>query len=363
MLLSISSFAAGNNISYVRLESTYEPLEGEVDLSAYQITSYSSEYDLAFTADIEPADYKIGDRLNITATLTAKSGKSFDGIKIASCKLDEKKAVDMQIEDGGSKLVLKFNLEPLSYKLLAPANLRLTKDGLASWDNVENADTYNVVLKKINDYGQADYIKEIDVKTNEIDFRSDMYSSANDYIFSVAAKNVKFDYIKISDYSELPYENSILLSDDDIGLTSVYWNKDDGTCSSGGEVLKDKIQKINGITYSFDANGQLIRGWDKRSDGWYYFDPESGGMVFGLTDIEGKTYYFDPDSGKMAAGIVYIGGVAYAFNESSGYRERGFARIGSDWYYANEDGSLNYEQLIDGNGRAYLFTSDGRLVK
>ena len=51
----------------------------------------------------------------------------------------------------------------------------------------------------------------------------------------------------------------------------------------------------NGCGY--DANGQMIKGWNTNADGTYYFDPITGAMAKGTTTIDGMTYYFDPATG------------------------------------------------------------------
>ena len=63
-------------------------------------------------------------------------------------------------------------------------------------------------------------------------------------------------------------------------------------------VSKDVYQESNGGKWvRYDANGQMIKGWNTNADGTYYFDPITGAMAKGTTTIDGMTYYFDPATG------------------------------------------------------------------
>ena len=61
---------------------------------------------------------------------------------------------------------------------------------------------------------------------------------------------------------------------------------------------KDVYQESSGGKWvRYDANGQMIKGWNTNADGTYYFDPITGAMAKGTTTIDGMTYYFDPATG------------------------------------------------------------------
>ena len=63
-------------------------------------------------------------------------------------------------------------------------------------------------------------------------------------------------------------------------------------------VSKDVYQESSGGKWvRYDANGQMIKGWNTNADGTYYFDPITGAMAKGTTTIDGMTYYFDPATG------------------------------------------------------------------
>ena len=75
-----------------------------------------------------------------------------------------------------------------------------------------------------------------------------------------------------------------------------YWL--DNVQQGAKAVSKDVYQESSGGKWvRYDANGQMIKGWNTNADGTYYFDPVTGAMAKGTTTIDGMTYYFDPATG------------------------------------------------------------------
>ena len=75
-----------------------------------------------------------------------------------------------------------------------------------------------------------------------------------------------------------------------------YWL--DNVQQGAKAVSKDVYQESSGGKWvRYDANGQMIKGWNTNADGTYYFDPITGAMAKGTTIIDGMTYYFDPATG------------------------------------------------------------------
>ena len=75
-----------------------------------------------------------------------------------------------------------------------------------------------------------------------------------------------------------------------------YWL--DNVQQGAKTVSKDVYQESSGGKWvRYDANGQMIKGWNTNADGTYYFDPITGAMAKGTTIIDGMTYYFDPATG------------------------------------------------------------------
>ena len=75
-----------------------------------------------------------------------------------------------------------------------------------------------------------------------------------------------------------------------------YWL--DNVQQGAKAISKDVYQESSGGKWvRYDANGQMIKGWNTNADGTYYFDPITGAMAKGTTTIDGMTYYFDPATG------------------------------------------------------------------
>ena len=75
-----------------------------------------------------------------------------------------------------------------------------------------------------------------------------------------------------------------------------YWL--DNVQQGAKAVSKDVYQESSGGKWvRYDANGQMIKGWNTNADGTYYFDPITGAMAKGTTTFDGMTYYFDPATG------------------------------------------------------------------
>ena len=87
-----------------------------------------------------------------------------------------------------------------------------------------------------------------------------------------------------------------------------------------GHLLKDKWQCINNRWYVFNGAGEMITGWFKSQDDWYYLNSADGAMLSSqwLT-LDGRDYYLT-NSGAMAKSC-YIKGVnnIYHWIDSEGH--------------------------------------------
>ena len=65
-------------------------------------------------------------------------------------------------------------------------------------------------------------------------------------------------------------------------------------------VSKDVYQESDGGKWvRYDANGQMIKGWNTNENGTYYFDLITGAMAHGTVEINGKTCHFDEATGIL----------------------------------------------------------------
>lgn len=118
-------------------------------------------------------------------------------------------------------------------------------------------------------------------------------------------------------------------------------------------------------TFYFDANGYMVRGWQKINSSWYYFDA-NGYMQKDWQEIGGKWYYFDQYSGYMYANCYYtVNNTKYVF-APSGQLIEGWTwdvytdydgDVKGDWFYANPNGTAYEDGWLAYNGDWYYISS------
>lgn len=363
LLLSLPLSAYAGDIKYIRLESTQTPTIGEVDVGSISYDVMPGQAYSVSNFDFKnKSDYKLGDSVKATFTLIANEDSKFIDIKPAACIVDnETAATDIEVKDNGKTLVLNFDLPAIHVKLEAPGNLKLSEDGLATWDKVANADNYTVKIQKMNTTGGRDTVKLVKTNKSYFDMSDYMYSDEGDYLYSVMALSDTY-YLDDSDYSGLSVGESILVKEEDIGEDISILNDEDGKARLSGEYVSNKEIKIAGQWFYFGEDSIWISGWREDLEGWKYYDPETHRRVKGITKIDGKEYYFDKETGLMQTGLVNTpeGEVFYS---ATGERALGWLSYDGDTYYINKDGTRNTKMLIDPNNKTYIFYKDGRLVR
>lgn len=128
-----------------------------------------------------------------------------------------------------------------------------------------------------------------------------------------------------------------------------------------GLMVENKNMLINGKYYGFNANGAMLTGWFKRTEGWYYAN-SNGALALGWKKSGGKWYYLDGNNsehvGLMAENKnMLINGKYYGFN-SKGAMFTGWFERTEGWYYANSNGSLAMKWKKSGNKWYYLNPND-----
>ena len=116
------------------------------------------------------------------------------------------------------------------------------------------------------------------------------------------------------------------------------WKKVDGSWKYllNGKYLSNCFRNINGKTYCFDANGNMLIGFHEVNGKTYCFD-NSGMMYIGWKRINGKKYLFDPIDGHMHTGWEWV-------SENSA------------WYYLSPQTGYLLEGWLDYKGRKYYLT-------
>ncbi|MGG7077026.1 SH3 domain-containing protein [Clostridium sardiniense] len=143
------------------------------------------------------------------------------------------------------------------------------------------------------------------------------------------------------------------------------WINKDGKryyVQANGELAK-YLKIIDGKTYYFNGEGQMVTGWLKfvSSNEWHYFN-ENGVMQKGWLTLGDKKYYLD-DSGARVTGKVKIDNKEYNFDENGVLKESKTGWITRDGkrYYVQANGELaKYLNTI--NGETYYFNGQGELV-
>lgn len=102
----------------------------------------------------------------------------------------------------------------------------------------------------------------------------------------------------------------------DPGTGAWYWL--DNVEQGAKAVSKDVYQESSGGKWvRYDANGHMIKGWNRQGDDLYYFDLITGAMTKGYAVIDGDGYFFDETTGILTAieGFDY-GDLSVAFKNT-----------------------------------------------
>jgi len=117
-----------------------------------------------------------------------------------------------------------------------------------------------------------------------------------------------------------------------------------------------------GYWYFYNAQGNLVYGWQNVWGKYYYFRQwadypspgPAGTIVTGWQLVNSEWYYFEPttnpnngNGGHVVNGFKYVSNgwyyfqeAAYAPNNHGGKRLTGWLQIGSPWYYMNSSGIM-----------------------
>ena len=157
-----------------------------------------------------------------------------------------------------------------------------------------------------------------------------------------------------------------------------YWL--DANRGGAKAVSKDVYQESNGGKWvRYDANGQMIKGWDTNDDGTYYFDLVTGAMTKGDATIDGLPCSFDTVTGiglncawKRINGknYWYEGGKRQGYDpNNAAYRGKEIYDPASDaWYWLDniQNGAMAASKDVyqESNGGKWVrYDENGHMVK
>lgn len=193
---------------------------------------------------------------------------------------------------------------------------------LAVWDEIEDADQYEVYL-----YCEDRKVAEVKPKKAKYDFEKKM-TKPGEYTFRVRALTKDRDY-RDSYWSD--YSDSIYISEDFAELIKNGGKIDTTNSGPGvsGTGTTTTPEKTTSVVYKAEWIQDAVGWWYRNADGtypannwwqdpangkWYFFDPQ-GYMVTGWVDWNEHRYYCDP-SGAMVTGTYTVDGITYQFDGS-----------------------------------------------
>ena len=97
-------------------------------------------------------------------------------------------------------------------------------------------------------------------------------------------------------------------------------------------------------TWNYTGESQIVQGWEKVSDKWYYFN-SNGKMNIGWI-FDNGTWYYNNNLGVMQTGWVNENGAWYYLNDS-GAMQTGWVNDKGAWYYLDNSGTMRTGWIKD----------------
>ncbi len=343
MMFSIPVFAS-SYIGRVYLEiapdgelspgDTASGLEPEGSDEGYYVDEY----------EVSASDPNPRESYTYTITLEAESGYSFR----SSTNVTVYGATEVTIQSVTSD-TMKIKVKTYPYHVLDnPTNVNVDEEEEeGTWDSVDYAKTYSVVIYYTNSSGNEITTKK-SVSGNSIDLSS-YFSKYEDVSISVCAVKGTTDgdqFISNSDYIGEGEFIDDEYSDDEY-VFDIPTAKSNGSTSStitSTTTLTDGWSGSGDIWYYYD-NGNKVTGWfSLGSEEWYLFD-SAGTMLSGWQLVDGRWFYLntihDGTFGKMFYGWHNINEVWYYFSESSdgSFGAMYASQYSPDGHYLNASGA------------------------
>lgn len=220
----------------------------------------------------------------ITIYLRADEGYYFSLTTASAVKLTGATYVKASKQDSSETLVLRVKLPSLAESVADQGEVTLADNGIAYWDDVRGAGSYEVRL-----YRNGTGIGASILTTNNTyyDFTS-MMTRAGSYHVRVRPVN-KINLENKGAWAESPVINLSTERADAIRSGTV-----DKALPTQGEWMHDGV----GWWFRHDDGSYTKNNWESIKDQWYFFD-ENGYMKTGWIEWEGKQYYCDQATGAM----------------------------------------------------------------
>lgn len=220
----------------------------------------------------------------ITIYLRADEGYYFSLTTASAVKLTGATYVKASKQDSSETLVLKVKLPSLAESVGDQGEVTLTAGGIAVWDEVRGAGSYEVRLYR-NGTGLGATI--LTTENIYYDFSS-MMTRAGSYHVRVRPVNK----LKTENKGEWAESSVITLSKEQADAIR------NGTADKSVPVSGEWIQDSTGWWYKHHDGSYTKNNWELIREDWYFFD-ENGYMKTGWVEWEGKQYYCDLSTGAM----------------------------------------------------------------
>lgn len=220
----------------------------------------------------------------ITIYLRADEGYYFSLTTASAVKLTGATYVKASKQDSSETLVLKVKLPSLAESVGDQGEVTLTSSGIAIWDEVRGAGSYEVRL-----YRNGTGIGATILTTENIyyDFSS-MMTRAGSYHVRVRPVNK----LKTENKGEWAESSVITLTKEQADAIR------NGTADKSVPIRGEWINDGGGWWYKHHDGSYTKNNWELIREDWYFFD-ENGYMKTGWIDWEGKRYYCDLNTGAM----------------------------------------------------------------
>lgn len=296
----ISSFAAGRKkirsvIINVKSNIALGALHGDEEI-AIEIRGKNYSYDY-YEIENFGFEWSEDEVPEITIYLKADEGYYFSLTKANALKLTGASCVKMHTQDSSETLALRVKLPPMAEMLGQETEVRLNEHGLAAWDEVEGAGSYELRL-----YRDGIRVGTNCQSTNELFYDyADRMSRAGSYQVQVRAVNKH----NSSNKGEWMESETITISKEMAAIhreTAAIRSETEAISSetaaipseAAGELPIKGEWKLEGNRWWYEhEDGTYTRNnWEMIDEKWYLFD-EEGYIRTGWVEWEGEEYLLE----------------------------------------------------------------------
>lgn len=280
-VMTISSFAASKkkiNSVTVKVESNIElgAVHGEEEIDI-ETRGNNFSYD-HYEIENFGSDWWDDDVPEITIYLRADEGYYFALTKASSLRLTGATFVKMYRQDSSETLALRVKLPAMAERLGPDTEVRLSTNGLATWDEVKGAGSYELRL-----YCDGTKVGLNSQTTDQLfyDYTSMMVKPGS-YQVKVRAVNK----LNSSNKGEWMESEDVTISNE---MAAVY---------SQAAVKGEWKSEGNRLWYRHEDGTYTRSDWEMIDEKWYLFD-EEGYVRTGWVEWKGEQYYCQEGTGEM----------------------------------------------------------------